>query len=165
MFRFIVFTVLISNSRLAYGYIHHERFKVLPNLVKDVMKNEKIPSILWAKTCWPKIDEFNFIRDFPFSIQIVSNRNGQIDFPIDENINKQWFFIDMNCTSESNFLLTIDEKYFAHPYRWIIADANNGSIQSLPFLPDSNIIIANQDVDSKQYILKQGKIILHYISI
>ncbi|XP_055295194.1 uncharacterized protein LOC129564966 [Sitodiplosis mosellana] len=61
----------------------------------------------------------------------------------------------MNCEHNSDFLSTIEEKYFAHPYHWIIIDTTNDSIQNLTFLPDSNIILANKDRNSDRYTLKQ----------
>lgn len=143
----IFFTILKS--------IRSERVVDLSNLVRDVIANENVPSILWTKTCWTKIDEFNFAKNAPFFVQVVK-LNTSIKLPIDENTNKQWFFIDMNCEYKANFLSIIDQKYFAHPYRWIIADATNDSIQHLPFLPDSNVMLANKGKNSHEYVLKQG---------
>lgn len=86
-----------------------------------------------------------------------------LNLPIDENINKQWFFIDMNCGERSiNLLMNTDEKYFAHPFRWIIVDATHDSIKNLTFLPDSNIILANWDDKSQRYSLEQGNFFNKY---
>lgn len=129
-----------------------QKVEVLSKLVSDVIENESGSAVLWAKICWSKINEFYFLINSSFPIQFGIS----INLPIDGSINKQWFFIDMHCECSSIFLSKIDERYFGHPYRWIIADATNDSIQHLAFLPGSNIILANYDSNSNQYILKQG---------
>lgn len=148
-FNLIVFSLVLF-AKLSIADRH--RFEDLSNLVLDVIENEQIPSILWAITCWPKTDEFNFIKKCPYQIRIA-NSNEPIILHSNENTNKQWFFMDANCAKR---LKNVDEKYFAHPYRWIIADITNVSIQELSFLPGSNIILANRDGNLKEYNLKQG---------
>lgn len=104
------------------------------------------------------MDEVNFVIGLSIPVQAIKS-SAQLNLPVDENTNKQWIFVDMGCEQNSNFLLNVDEKYFAHPYRWILVDATHESIQKLTILPDSNIIIATQNVDSKEYVLKQGNVI------
>lgn len=129
----------------------------LSKLVKDVIDNEQVPSFLWAIISWPKADEFSFVKNISIPVQIDKS-NTPINLPICENINKQWFFVDMNSDAKLKFLLKTEDKYFAHPFRWIIADATHETIQNLTILPNSNIILVNKDVNSKRYILKQGKL-------
>lgn len=150
--KFLIFLIIIFTSLKS---ICSQGVDDLSNLVRDVVENEGVPSILWIKTCWSKIDEFKFAKNAPFLVQVVRS-NNPIKLRIDANTNKQWFFIDINCEYKEKFLSTIEEKYFAHPYRWIIADATNDLIQKLPFLPDSNIILANKNENSHEYVLKQG---------
>ncbi|XP_031617482.1 glutamate receptor 3-like [Contarinia nasturtii] len=104
--------------------------------------------------CWPKMEAFNFIKRVSIQMQIVESK-APIRLPTDEYTNKQWFFIDMNCEHGDNYLSNVENKYFAHPYRWIIADATEKVIKNLSFLPNSNIILANWDNNSERIILKQ----------
>lgn len=151
-FKFLLITIVLLTKILKSD---SNRFEELSNLVQDVIENEGVPSILWAKTCWPKAEEFKFIKKIPFQMKIT-NLNEPINLVYNDNTNKQWFFFDANCEKQLNILSDVDEKYFAHPYRWIIADAMNSSIQDLSFSPGSNIILANRDIQLEQYILKQG---------
>lgn len=155
MILFKMIPILILSS-----VINCQRAGNISKLIKDIIENERVASVLWATTCWSKIDDFNFVMSLAIRIQIVK-WNMPINLPTDENTNKQCFFVDMSCekvVDRSTFLSTVNEKYFAHPYRWIIADATNESLQNLTFLPDSNIILVNQDLTTNQYILKQGKV-------
>lgn len=148
-----IFLISVSN----FSTVHSHNSVLLSKLAKDIIENERVPSILHAKTCWSKSDDIAFVKDNSMPMQIV-NSIAPIDLPYDDNSNKQWFFVDMNCKQYSTFLVSVDEKYFSHPYRWILIDATNDSIEHLHFLPDSNIILANRDPNSEQFHLKQGKI-------
>lgn len=153
----ILFNILLTTTVLFTKVLRADsnRFEELSNLVQDVIENEGVPSILWAKTCWPKTEEFKFIKKIPFQMKIT-NLNEPINLVFNDNTNKEWFFLDAICEKQLNILSDVDVKYFSHPYRWIIADATNSSIQDLSFFPGSNIILANRDIKLKQYILKQG---------
>lgn len=156
--------IFVLEARSLIASIEHDRPKELAKLVKELIENEKVSSTLWIEDCWTKNDELNFIKSLSIPIQFARSTAPSFVLPIDENINKQWFFIDMNCGEQSVSLLTnIDEKYFAHPFRWIIVDATHESIQNHTFLPDSNIILANWDEESKKYNLKQGIFIFYQI--
>lgn len=162
--------IFILKVSLLQANIERDRPKVLTKLVKELIENEKVHSTLWAETCWTKLDDFNFIKSFSIPIQIARYTAPTIDLPTDEHINKQWFFIDMNCGERSiNLLSNIDEKYFAHPFRWIIVDASLDSIKNLTFLPDSNVILANREIlaneNSVKYTLKQGNFILFLTNV
>lgn len=150
-------TLICLNSRLvvANSIRNNVRINDLTHLVKGLIENEEVPSVLWTKTGWSKILEINFIKSISILSQAV-NSNMPADLTMEKHINKQWFFLDMNCERKLNILSMIDEKYFAPPYQWIIADATNESIEKLSMLPNSNIILINQDMDSRRYILKQG---------
>lgn len=129
---------------------------MLTKLVKNLIENEQVPSILWANICWNKMDKIYLEKNILVPVLYAEQFGTSIDFPYDDHTNKQWFFIDMACKENSYFLSNIDEKYFAHPYRWIIADATRDSIGNLTILPGSNIILVNQEEHSNQYVLKQG---------
>lgn len=137
--------------------IDNLRFENLAKFTKELIEYERVPSFLWIQNCWPKIEDLKFTQRIPFAVQIVKS-SAPINLTIGDETNKQWFFVDMACKESLNFLLKVDEKYFAHPYRWILADGSARSIQNLTFLPGSNIILANQEEDSSRYILKQGNI-------
>lgn len=148
--------IFILEARSLLASVEHDRAKVLTKLAKELIENEKVSSTLWIEDCWTKNDELNFIKTLSIPIQFARSTAPSFDLPIDENINKQWFFVDMDCGEKSvNLLTSIDEKYFAHPFRWIIVDAMHQSIQNLTFLPDSNIILANRDEKIQKYNLKQ----------
>lgn len=143
---------------LNFSTVHNRKITTLSQLTSDIIENERVPSILYAKACWPKVEEIAFVKSFSIPIQFDDSITP-INLRIDENTNKQWFFIDMNCKQYSNFLSSVDEKYFAHPYRWIIVDAKNESIQHLNLLPDSNIILADRKTNSEHFTLNQGCVI------
>lgn len=149
--------IFIVEARLLLAIVERDRPKVLTKLVKELIENEKVSSTLWMESCWPKNDEIEFMKTISIPVQFARSTVPSFDLPIDENINKQWFFIDMNCGKQSvNLLTNIDGKYFAHPFRWVIVDATRDSIKNLTFLPDSNIILAQRDEKSQTYNLKQG---------
>lgn len=156
----VVLIICLANSVQVYSNYLSKRTESIAKLLQDLIENEKVPSILWATICWSKRDEISLLRAFSVPIQIASLSNP-ISLPFDENTNKQWFFVDMTCQGSSSFLSSVDDKYFAHPYRWIIADATNHSIENLTFLPDSNIILTNQEKKSNRYSLKQGNFVPH----
>lgn len=135
--------------------IHSQKLVLLSKFTTDIIENERVASVLYAKTCWSKADDIAFVKNISIPIQIVTSIEP-INLPNDENVNNQWFLIDMNCKQYAKFLSSVDEKYFAHPYRWIFVDAANDSIQHLNFLPGSNIILANHGPNSEQFTLKQG---------
>lgn len=145
-----IFIVIFIKSLTIYSH----RVDDLSKLVKDVIENERVPLI--AQTCWSKTEKYNFFKRTSIPIQFIEP-NATINLPINEYTNKQWFFVDMmNCEQGTYFLMNIDNKYFAHPYRWIIVDSREESIKNLPFLPDSHVILANHDDNLKQTILQQG---------
>lgn len=149
--------IILFISFTNFSAVHSQRVAFLSKLTNDIIENERVPSILYAKTCWSKADDIDFIKYSSIPIQIA-NSITPVNLPTDDDTNKQWFFIDMNCKKYSNFLSNVDGKYFAHPYRWILIDAKTESIQHLNFLPGSNIILANQNPNSKEFTLNQGSI-------
>lgn len=151
----IKIVTILFISVLNFSTVQNQKIATLSKLTSDIIENERVPSIVFAKACWPISDEIAFIKSFLIPIQFDDSITP-IDLPIDENTNKQWFFIDMNCKQYSSFLSSIDDKYFAHPYRWIIVDAKNKSIEHLNVLPGSNIILANRNSNSEQFELNQG---------
>lgn len=154
----VVFIIISIVNLLAAS---SQRSEELSMLVKHIVDHERVRCVLSAKTCWAKNDELTFAKTVSIPIQMIKTAES-IDLPVDENTNRQWFFVDMNCDRNSNFLSNVDEKYFAHPYRWIIVEATNNSIRNLTLLPGSDIILANRDEHSGKYILTQGNIYTTY---
>lgn len=155
-----IFIILII-SFVKFSLVQTHRSELISKLVKDIIENERVPSILYEKTCWFKNEEVNFAKSLRIPVQIV-NSITPINLKLDENTNKQWIFVDMKCDQGFQILSTVHEKYLAHPYRWIIVDATNESIQSLNSLPGSNVICVNQEADSRKYVLKQG--LVHFVA-
>lgn len=150
---FIVFSI----SFVRFSSADSVRFENIAKMIKEIIEHERVPSFLWTKSCWPKLEDLKLAQRVSVPVQVVKS-SASINLTINDATNKQWFFVDMNCRGSSNFLSTkVDEKYFAHPYRWIITDANADSIRNVTVLPGSNVILANQGEDSNRYILKQGK--------
>lgn len=156
----VLIVVAIANFPLVVSADSY-KFNELSKLVKKIIENEETPSVLWIKTCWSKSDEIVFIKSTVSLVQIVDS-SAQINLSFeDEAVSAQWFFVDISCEQNSDFLMNVQPRYFAHPYRWIIAGATDDSIQNLTLLTDSNVILANQNAESKQYDLKQGKAFSH----
>lgn len=148
----LVSFILISLLNLLA--INSQKMDYISKLVTEIIEKEQTPSILWIKSCWSKIEEVNFAKTSSFSVQALGA--GSINLPVDEYMNKQWFFIDMNCERNANFFHKTHEKYFTHPFRWIIFNTSDDSIENLLFLSDSNVILVNYDIKENQFILKQG---------
>lgn len=155
-----ILIILFVNLDLVHSSNQNQRAEVLSKLIKDIIDNEQIASTLSVKSCWSKFDEFNFVKNIPVPIQNI-NSFATFNLSTDKYANTQWFFIDMNCKECSNDLSNVDEQYFAHPYRWILADASQNSIQNLTILPDSNIILAMQNQNPGGYYLQQGNVLIN----
>lgn len=150
----LFFVAFVNFPALISGGSH--KSKELSKVVQNIVKNEGIPSVLWIKSCWSKIDEINFVKNTAIPVQIATSTTS-IDLSFDDEVvEAQWFFVDISCERNSDFLSNVQNRYFAHPYRWIIAGADSYSIQNLTLLPDSNVIIAHQNTGIKEYDLKQG---------
>lgn len=158
----VIVIVALTKFNCCSAFI--QRPTVISELVQDIIQNENIPSTLLAVTCWSNFDELKSIANFPFLVQFIQLDNF-VKLPVDERHNTQWILIDMNCTGSSSFLSNVTKEYFAHPYRWIIADATDESIQNLTFLPDSNVILANIDPSVNGYSLKQGFFLLRKLAV
>lgn len=146
---FVNFPMLISADA---GFKYSE----LSKIVKNVIGNDETPSVLSIKTCWSKSDEFNFVKNSAFPIHIIDPSSTiSLSFE-DDVVGTQWFFADISCERNADFLLSVNARYFAHPYRWVIAGAGDDSIANLTLLPDSNIVFADRNAELQQYDLKQG---------
>lgn len=130
----------------------------MTKLVQDIIKNERVPSVLFANVCWNKNDQQILLRNFGSAVWINANFNS-FDLRLKESTNKVWFLVDMHCVGADRFLRNLDPKNFAHPYRWIIAETAEQTIVDLDLdlLPDSNVILVNLDDSQNNYALKQGK--------
>lgn len=158
----VILIVALSKMNSCSAFI--QRPAIILELVQDIIQNEKVPSTLLAATCWSKSTVIKLIANFSVPVQFIQ-LDDFVELPVDERHNTQWFLIDMNCDQSSNFLSNVGHKYFAHPFRWIIADATNDSIQNLAFLPDSNVVLANSDSSTNGYSLKQGLVSLRFLAV
>lgn len=156
-FIFIVF--------LLSSYGHEITIKVISKLVKDVIRNENIPSILSAITCWKMGENFTFLKSFKIPVQMNSyfhshhRTNKNVD-----SANKMWYFIDLRCSESYKFLYKLEAATFAHPHRWILFEPDEKRLTELPFLTDSNILCVNLNRNFSRFDLKQGslQLFLHY---
>lgn len=125
-------------------------------LISDIIRNENDPSHLSAFTCWPNIESFKFVKNFDHPVQICSQ--FKINPRVSNDLtNKLWYFIDMRCERSVSFLHRIEEEYFAHPYRWILYEAEFESLENLTFLIDSNVILINSNAKKSQFDMKQSE--------
>lgn len=72
-------------------------------------------------------------------VQSASNLNHVTSV----HMNEIYFFVDLKCTDTQSFLSSIEAKYFAQPFRWLFWNVNLSCLSLYPFLPDSNVIVAN----------------------
>lgn len=153
-FKFIVI-LAVTNVNLILAF--NQRSTLISTLLKDIIQKEKVPSSILAVTCWSTTDLLHLVKTVMVPVQIV-RFNDLLKLSDKENMNSQWNVIDMNCEQGNTFLSTVESKYFAHPYRWIIIDSTIKSIESLSILPDSNVILANTDTSEGEFSLNQGLI-------
>lgn len=133
------------------------RIEALTILISDLIRNEGIDAVLWLKNCWQKQQNIKFNKLSPVPIEMTKN-SLEINTIYDDESNKLWIFVDMECNDSAAFLKNVNQSYFAHPFRWIIADAND-ELEKLNLLPDSNVILVHFDEIQQKYTLKQGKLL------
>lgn len=137
--------------------VHSQRIHVITKLVQDLIKNEKVPTVLSIIACWTQSDNLYIAKSSGIPIQI-SSKWRIINRIIDDSTNKLMYFIDMRCNGSYKFLGNLDKLYFSHPYRWIMFEPIEDRLANSTFLTDSNIIYVNFNQDSDQYNLKQGNL-------
>lgn len=128
----------------------------ISKLVRDVIENEHVPSVLSALTCWTKSDRLHFLNVSKVPTQL----NNQLKIPhrqSNDQIHKLWYFIDMRCDGAHEFLSTLRNDYFAHPYRWILLEPIEDRMEHLPFLTDSNVLVINFNANLSHFDLKQSE--------
>lgn len=145
--------ILLAFLLTAFG----QQIEVIRKFVQDLIRNERIPSVLSVIACWPQSDNFYFTKSIDIPIQITSN------FKIpnrtnDDSANKLWHFIDMRCNGSYDFLYKIERQYFAHPYRWILFEVVENRLANFTFLTDSNVIFVTINQSSNRFDLKQGNL-------
>lgn len=154
-----VLSIIIVLSVFSVQYSHcYGRGKLVGKLVHDIIRNERSPAVISAKICWPKSEQIAFVRELPFMIQFVQTSANLRQISADQ-INKIHFFADMNCSDGEAFLQSVEEKVFSHPYRWILLNETVDKLSSFPFLPDSNVMVANE-VANNSFELTQGKLVI-----
>lgn len=146
--------ILLSVFLASYG--HELKVEVISKLVQDIIKNENIPSVISASTCWSMPENFHFIKTSKVPVQLHGRMNS-VRRIIDDSTNKMWHFIDMRCTGSYEMLHKIEAALFAHPYRWILLEPDEHRLTNLTFLVDSNILCINFNSELSRFDLKQGK--------
>lgn len=129
---------------------------VVGKLVHDILSGERSPAVISARICWGKSDQMAFVNELPFMIQFVQSSADLRQINADQ-INKFYFFADMNCSGSRSFLTSMDKHYFSHPFRWILMNENVDNLSSLPFLPDSNVMVATE-MGNGSFELQQGRL-------
>lgn len=135
---------------------HEIKVEVVSKLLQDIIKNENIPSVISASTCWPLLEHFHFIKTSKVPVQL----NGQMNIAgraIDDSTNKMWRFVDMRCSGSYEMLHKIEASLFAHPHRWILLEPDENRLTNLTFLVDSNVLWINFNLELSRFDLKQGK--------
>lgn len=145
----IVLSVFSVQCSHCYG-----RGELVGKLIRDIIRGERSPAVISAKVCWPKSEQIAFVKELPFMIQFVKTSADLRKISANE-INKVYFFADMNCSEGRSFLASVDEKVFSHPYRWILTNENVENLSSFPFLPDSNVMVADE-LGNDSFELTQG---------
>lgn len=136
-----------------YSYCYG-RGELIGRLVCDILSNERSPAVISAKVCSSRNEQIAFVKELPFMIQFVHTSDNLRPADADQ-INKIYFFVDMTCSDSRSFLASIDVAVFAHPYRWILLNENIETISLFPFLPDTNVILANE-VRNDSFDIIQG---------
>lgn len=135
---------------------NEQNIENISKIVSDIVRNENVISHLSALTCWQNIQNFEFVKSFNHPVQITSQFKVSSRLS-DDLTNKLWYFIDMRCERSISFLYQIEEEYFAHPYRWILYEAEFESLANLTFLTDSNVILINSNAKQSQFDIKQSE--------
>lgn len=134
------------------------RGEVVGKLLHDILRGERSPAILSARICWTKSEQIAFVKELPYMIQFIETSAHLSHINADQT-NKIYYFVDMNCSDSQPFIVSVNEKFFGHPYRWILLNGNAKNLSSLSFLPDSNVILANAIENG--FKLAQGKLKLN----
>lgn len=123
--------------------------------VTNLVEHEKFPAILLAKICWTQREKIDFKMSFSYSTSFFE-RSDEISKLVGDDRNKIWFLIDAKCPKTLQFLGSVDDYYFGHPFRWIILNGNETEIASFSFLPGSNVILSSE-IDEALLELYQSK--------
>lgn len=148
----IIFVFSVFSVHCSHG---NGRGELFGKLVHDIIRGERSPAVISARVCWPKSEQIAFVKELPFMIKFIQTSANLEPIGADQ-INKIYFFADMNCSDGRSFLASVDEKGFSHPYRWILMNENVENLSSFPFLVDSNVLLANE-VGNSSFDLTQGE--------
>lgn len=73
----------------------------------DLLVNENVPSTLVVKACWSHRETAAFSKNIGHST-LFQYEKFSVEQIFDSNT--IWFFVDMNCSSSSEFLNTVNSK-------------------------------------------------------
>lgn len=152
-----IITLLMCLLCAEHVFCNRYEEEIVSKIVQVVIENEKVPSILSVISCWTKTQQFRFTKPLQIPLQIINHFEIPESVKIkDDNTNKRWYFINMQCKESENYLQKIDQTLFGHPYRWILFEPNIDHLHNLTFLPDANVISINFNEKMKQYDLNQS---------
>lgn len=80
------------------------QIKLITNLVKDIIENENVPTVLTVKGCWNAMDKALFSIHVGTSVEYVTNATELATGPKNDFVNKLWYLADLNCTDGLEFL-------------------------------------------------------------
>lgn len=95
-----IFIFLLFTSQ---GLSEGHKIKTVVRLINDLIRNEEIPAVLAAKTCYNQIDNIYFSKNSISPIEFIQGLSIPEKRP-DDFTNKLWFFIDADCTDSLRFL-------------------------------------------------------------
>lgn len=72
-------------------------------LINDLVRNERIPTILHLKVCWARSELVQFLQMQTHQIEFLGEAR-QLNIRIDELTNTIWFVLDMKCLDGVRFL-------------------------------------------------------------
>lgn len=110
MFYFATGALLTLSVLLISVSSHQMEIKI--KFLNDVLANENIRSVIVVKaSCWPKIEMVILSKFINASVEF-SHDAEVINQPLDDSMNKIWFFIDMKCENSVDSLLQVRKTGF-----------------------------------------------------
>lgn len=144
--------ILIAFSATKFTYSN--RIALHSKLINDIISHENLRAIFVGKVCWTLTQQLEFAKITSRPVAFLKKSN-EIPKIVGADQNTIWFFVDMMCDDSLEFLQTVNEFYFSHPFRWIFVDGEESVLMQFPFLPDSNIIVTKK-MENGKYNLTQG---------
>lgn len=111
MFRFAAGSLFILSLLLIRSVSSHQ-IEIKIKFLNDVLANENIRSVIVVKApCWPKTEMVTFAKSIGSPVEF-SHDFEVLNQPLDDSMNKIWFFIDMKCEKSIDFILQVRKTCF-----------------------------------------------------